>query len=112
MILFTVSSYLLGGDIQGREFVVPVDVKENGPVDKYSLPEQLLQQSPEFESIVENSYVQESNGSLLHTVLTAQEHVPPPVKEPVGEPQKHTYASIVCSTRGSYFCVIYMYICS
>ena len=111
MILFAVSSYLLGGDIQGREFVIPVDVKDNGPFDKYSLPEQQLQQAPESENIVENSSFLESNGSFLHMAHIVQEHVPP-VEEPVGEPQKHTYASIVCSTRGSYFCVIYMYICS
>ncbi|XWS13926.1 hypothetical protein CRYUN_Cryun36dG0080700 [Craigia yunnanensis] len=102
-----VSSYLLGGDIQGREFVVPVDVKDNGPFEKYSLQEQQLQQAPESENIVENGSVQESNDSFLHTVHIVQEHVPP-VEEPVWEPQKHTYASIVCSTRGSYFCVIYL----
>ncbi|XVF66396.1 hypothetical protein PTKIN_Ptkin10aG0032500 [Pterospermum kingtungense] len=90
-----VSSYFLGGDVQGREFVPPVDIKENGPVGKYSLMEQQLQQAPESESIVEHSSVQESNGSLLHTVHTVQEHVAPPDEEPVGEPQKHTYASIL-----------------
>ncbi|XWS08725.1 hypothetical protein CRYUN_Cryun40dG0025700 [Craigia yunnanensis] len=95
-----VSSYLLGGDIQGWEFVVPVDVKENGPVDKYSLREQQLQQAPESESIVENSSVQESNGSLLHTVYTVQQHVPPSIEEPVGESQKHTYASILRIVKG------------
>ena len=110
MILFAVSSYFLGGDIQGLEFVVPDDVKENGPVDKYSLQEKQLQQASESESIVKNSSVQESNGSLLPTVHTVQEHVPPSIEEPVGGTQKHTYASIVCSTHGSYFCVIYIYI--
>ncbi|KAK9020170.1 hypothetical protein V6N11_054661 [Hibiscus sabdariffa] len=83
-----VPSYFLGGDIQGRELVAHVDVRENGPVDKFSLSEQ-LHQAPESESIVDNSSVQESNGALLLTVNTVQEHVPP-----VGEPQKHTYASI------------------
>ncbi|XP_022722290.1 putative G3BP-like protein isoform X2 [Durio zibethinus] len=95
-----VSSYLLGGDIQSREFVVPVDIKENGPVDEYSLQEQQIQQAPESESIAENSCVQESNSSLLYTVHTVQEHVPPSVEEPVGEPQKHTYASILRVAKG------------
>lgn len=103
MILFAVSSYFLGGDILGREFVLPVDIKENGPVDKYSFLEQQLQQAPESENILEHSSVQESNGSLLHTVHTVQEHVAPSNEEPVGEPLKHTYASIVWSTPGSYF---------
>lgn len=90
-----VSSYFLGGDILGREFVLPVDIKENGPVDKYSFLEQQLQQAPESENILEHSSVQESNGSLLHTVHTVQEHVAPSNEEPVGEPLKHTYASIL-----------------
>ncbi|KAK8671007.1 hypothetical protein V6N13_037618 [Hibiscus sabdariffa] len=89
-----VPSYFLGGDIQGRELVAHVDVRENGPVDKFSLSEQ-LHQAPESESIVDNSSVQESNGALLLTVNTVQEHVPP-----VGEPQKHTYASILRVAKG------------
>lgn len=48
--------YLLGGDIQRWEFVAPVDVKENGPVDNYTLSEQ-LQQAPESESLVDKSSV-------------------------------------------------------
>lgn len=91
---------MLGGDIHGQEFSAPDDAKENGLVDKFSFPEQQLQQAPESESIVENTSVHESNGLLLHTVNTVQEHVPPTIEEPVGEPQKQTYASIVCSTHG------------
>ncbi|MBA0813199.1 hypothetical protein Gohar_027071 [Gossypium harknessii] len=85
-------------DIQRREFVAPVDVKENGPVDNYTLSEQ-LQQVPESESLVDKSSVRESNDSLLHTVNTVQEHVPP-VEEPFGEPQKHTYASVLRVAKG------------
>ncbi|KAB2092689.1 hypothetical protein ES319_A02G047300v1 [Gossypium barbadense] len=95
-----VPSYMLGGDIHGREFLAPDDAKENGLVDKYSFPEQQLQQAPESESIVENNSVHESNGLLLHTVNTVQEHVPPPIEEPVGEPQKQTYASILRVAKG------------
>ncbi|KAK8661619.1 hypothetical protein V6N13_091217 [Hibiscus sabdariffa] len=91
------SSYFLGGDIQGRELVTHVDVRENGLVDKFSLSEQ-FHQALESESIVVNSSVQESYGALLLTVNTVQEHVPP-VEEPVGEPQKHTYASILLKLR-------------
>ncbi|XP_039063647.1 nuclear transport factor 2-like [Hibiscus syriacus] len=94
-------SYMLGGDIHGREFLAPVSAKENGLVDKYSFPEQQLQQVLESESIVENNWVHESNanGSFLHTVNTVEEHVPPTVKEPVGEPQKQTYANIVAKRQ-------------
>ncbi|KAK8623829.1 hypothetical protein V6N13_065192 [Hibiscus sabdariffa] len=90
-----VPSYILGGDIHGQEFLAPVSAKENGLVGKYGFLEQQLQQAPESESIVENNCVHESNGSFLHLVNTVQEHVPPAVEEPVGEPQKRTYASIV-----------------
>ncbi|KAH1046543.1 hypothetical protein J1N35_037327 [Gossypium stocksii] len=93
-----VPGYLLGGDIQRREFVAPVDVKENGPVDNYTLSEQ-IQQALESESLVDKSSVRESNGSLLHTVNTVQEHVLP-VEEPFGGPQKHTYASVLRVAKG------------
>ncbi|TYI92302.1 hypothetical protein E1A91_D02G059500v1 [Gossypium mustelinum] len=95
-----VPSYMLGGDIHGREFLAPDDAKENGLVDKYRFPEQQLQHAPESESIVENNSVHESNGLLLHTVNTVQEHVPPTIEEPVGEPQKQTYASILRVAKG------------
>ncbi|XVF38540.1 hypothetical protein REPUB_Repub20aG0110600 [Reevesia pubescens] len=102
----SVPSYLLGGNFQGQllknssmEFMAPVDIEENGSVDKYSFPEQRLQQAPKSESIV-NSSLQESNGSLLHSMNAVQEHVPPAVEEPVGEPQKHTYASILRVAKG------------
>ncbi|KAL4387649.1 hypothetical protein GQ457_09G022310 [Hibiscus cannabinus] len=88
-----VSSYFLGGDIQRRELVTHVDVRENGLADKFSLSEQ-FHQALESESIVDNSSMQESYGALLLTVNTVQEHVPP-----VGEPQKHTYASILLKLR-------------
>ncbi|GMJ02009.1 hypothetical protein like AT5G43960 [Hibiscus trionum] len=90
-----VPSYMMGGDIHRQEFLGPVNAKENGLVDKYSFPEQQLQQAPESEIIVENNCVHESNGSFLHIVNTVQEHLPPAVEKALGEPQKQTYASIL-----------------
>ncbi|KAG8499663.1 hypothetical protein CXB51_006111 [Gossypium anomalum] len=95
-----VPRYMLGGDIHGREFLAPDDAKENGLVDKYSFLEQQLQQAPASESIVENNSVHESNGLLLHTVNSVQEHVLPTIEEPVGESQKQTYASILRVAKG------------
>ncbi|GMI64153.1 hypothetical protein like AT5G43960 [Hibiscus trionum] len=95
-----VPSYMLGGDIHERELLAPVNAKENCLIDEYSFPGQQLQQAPESESIVENSCVHESNGSFLHTVNTVLEHVPRAVEEPVGEPQKQTYASILRVAKG------------
>ncbi|KAF7150726.1 hypothetical protein RHSIM_Rhsim02G0044000 [Rhododendron simsii] len=92
-----VPDYMLGGETQAREFVVPADVKENGRLDDYSYSEQQLLHIPEAESILEDNFAQ-SNGSLQSSMDPVPELLSAPVEEPVGEPQKHTYASIV--TRG------------
>lgn len=86
---------MLGGEIQAREFVAPVNTVENGPVDRYSFPEQRLQQVTETENIPEDNSGEDSNGSLQNAVNALQDLPPSPVDEAVGEPQKHTYASIV-----------------
>ena len=93
--IFLVPNYLLGGEIHTREFVAP-DVKENG-IDNYGFAEQRLQQVTEPEIILEDNSPDQSNGSLQNTVTSLPDHIPPSVEEPIGEPQKHTYASIVCS---------------
>ncbi|KAB1219346.1 putative G3BP-like protein [Morella rubra] len=95
-----VSNYLLGGEVQAREFMASPDVKENGLVDHYSFAEQGLQQVPESEHILENNAAEESNGLLQNTVNVVQDHLPSAVEEPVGEPQKHTYASILRVAKG------------
>ncbi|KAF5465850.1 hypothetical protein F2P56_015817 [Juglans regia] len=95
-----VSNYLLGGEIQARELVAPTEVKQNGIVENYSLAKQRLQQVPESESILENNFAEESDGWLQNTLNSVQDQLPPMVEEPVGEPQKHTYASILRVARG------------
>nr|CAN83110.1 hypothetical protein VITISV_026572 [Vitis vinifera] len=95
-----VSNYMLGGEIQAREFVAPVNAMENGPVDRYSFPEQRLQQVTETEIIPEDNSGEDSNGSLQNVMNTLQDLPPAPVDEPVGEPQKHTYASILRVAKG------------
>lgn len=92
----------MGGEIQAREYVAPVDVKQNGPVDNYSFPEQQLQQVPETENILEDNCAEELNGSLQNTANSVHDHLPASVEEPVGEPQKHTYASIVITALWFY----------
>ncbi|GLT42084.1 hypothetical protein SLA2020_161040 [Shorea laevis] len=94
-----VSNYF-GGDIQGREYVAPVDVNKNGTLDSYSFTEQQLQQAHESQNFLQNSYAEESNGSLQNMVNAAQDYLPASVEEPVGEPQKHTYASILRVSKG------------
>lgn len=94
--IFPVSNYLLGGEIHTREYVAP-EIKENGPVDNYGFAEQQLQQVAEAENIMEDNSADQSNGSVQNTVNPLQDPLPPSVEEPVGETQKHTYASIVRS---------------
>ncbi|QCE05787.1 putative G3BP-like protein isoform X2 [Vigna unguiculata] len=95
-----VSNYLLGGDIQARDYVATNEVKENGVVDNYGFSEQRLQRGPDSEHIREDTAVEESNGSLQSSVNAVQDHVPVTPDQPAGEPQKHTYASILRVAKG------------
>ncbi|KAG2403179.1 uncharacterized protein HKW66_Vig0184650 [Vigna angularis] len=97
---FTVSNYLLGGDIQARDYVATNEVKENGVVDNYGFSEKRLQRGPDSEHIREDTAVEESNGSLQSSVTAVQDHVPASPDQPAGEPQKHTYASILRVAKG------------
>lgn len=102
---------MLGGEIHTIEFVAP-DVKENGPADNYGFVEQQLQQVAESDSILEENLADQPNGSLQNMVNSLHDHLPLSVEESVGEPQKHTYASIVWSKLCNYpvilsYCFIY-----
>ncbi|KAK9058424.1 hypothetical protein SSX86_023266 [Deinandra increscens subsp. villosa] len=92
------SGYMLGGDIHARDFVTPATVVENGTVNNYSFQEQQLQ-SPGNESIREDNYAVQTNGSVKKSVNALPDHMNP-VVEVVGEPQKHTYASILQVSKG------------
>lgn len=92
-----VLNYIMGGEIQTREFAAPADVKENGQAEKYNFPEQRLQHIPQTENILEEDSAEESNVLLQNAVNNVQDPPPVPVDEPREEPQKRTYASIVCT---------------
>ncbi|KAA8527816.1 hypothetical protein F0562_035315 [Nyssa sinensis] len=96
-----VSNYMLGGEIQSREFVAASNIEENDfTVDNYSFPEQRVQQAPEAENILEDHSAVQSNGSLQSLTNPVQEQLSASVEEPAGEPQKHTYASILQVAKG------------
>ncbi|KAI3683355.1 hypothetical protein L1987_83858 [Smallanthus sonchifolius] len=86
-------SYMSGADIHAREFVPPATVVENGTANNYSFQEQQTQ-APGAESILEDSYAVQTNGSVQNSVNAPQDCMAN-VEEVVEEPQKHTYASIV-----------------
>ncbi|PNY13389.1 G3BP-like protein [Trifolium pratense] len=96
----TVSSYMLGGDIQAREYAATNEVKENGVADNYGFSEQRMQRGPDSEHIREDNAAEESNGSLHSSGNAVQDLLPASPDEPAGEPQKHTYASILRVAKG------------
>lgn len=98
---FTVPTYMMGGEVQAREYASTADVKENGPVDSYRVSER-SQPDPELESTLEANQTAESNGSVQNVVIASQDNSPTSVDESVGEPQKHTYASIVCAASTNF----------
>ncbi|KAI3413010.1 uncharacterized protein J3R85_016651 [Psidium guajava] len=94
-----VPTYMMGGELQAREFAPTSDVKENGLVDNYRVPER-SQPVPESESTLEANQPAESNGAAQNVVNASQDNSPTSVNDSVGEPQKHTYASILRVAKG------------
>ncbi|KAH7517444.1 hypothetical protein FEM48_Zijuj09G0065500 [Ziziphus jujuba var. spinosa] len=102
-----VSDYAL--EEEAREYVNTVHI-EDDPVDKYSLPEQQHQYSlpeqqeqqedPETEIVVEEAPIEETSSSLQSAVNIVHESPSVALEEPVGEPQKKTYASILRVAKG------------
>ncbi|KAL9997859.1 putative Ras GTPase-activating protein-binding protein [Helianthus debilis subsp. tardiflorus] len=97
-IIYSASSYMSGSDIHARDFVQPAAVVENSTTNIYGFQEQQLQ-APVAESILEDSYAVQTNGSVQNSVNALQNHRTP-VEEVVEEPQKHTYASILQVAKG------------
>ncbi|XP_023547891.1 putative G3BP-like protein [Cucurbita pepo subsp. pepo] len=82
-----------------REYVDSIHI-EDDPIDKYSLPEQ--QQQEEFESevvVVEAPLEDLVAASHQNVDNSVQEPHSAVVDEPVGEPEKRTYASILRAAR-------------
>lgn len=94
--MVAVPNYATGGDIQAREFApASAKLEENGPIDSYGFSEEQLQNISEADDILEEDYGVQSNGSVQSSMKPLQDPLPVPVEDTVGEPQKHTYASIV-----------------
>ena len=87
-----VSDYVL--EEEAREYVNSVRIDDD-PVDKYSLPEQQEQQDFETEIVVDETPVVETPASFQSAVNVGQDFPTAAPEEPMEEPQKKTYASIV-----------------
>lgn len=99
--VLAVSDYVL--EDEAREYVNSIHI-EDDPVDKYSLPEQQLQEEYESEVVVEETPAEETSISLQSVVNTLHEAPAAAVEEPVGEAPKKTYASIVCTSSITRVC--------
>ena len=88
------SDYVLEENARDYEDSVHV---EDDPVDKYSLPEQHQQEEFKTEVLVEEATVEDLVASHPIVVNSVQEPLSAVIDEPVGEPEKRTYASIVCA---------------
>ncbi|XVF81061.1 hypothetical protein PTKIN_Ptkin15bG0126200 [Pterospermum kingtungense] len=87
-----VSDYVL--EEEAREYVNSVHIDDD-PVDKYSLPEQSQEEDTEVDVVVEEAPTEETS-ALPHSVVNAAQETPAmPLEEPVGEPPRRTYASIL-----------------
>ncbi|KAA3474909.1 ras GTPase-activating protein-binding protein 1-like [Gossypium australe] len=88
-----VSDYALEEEFS--EYVNSVHIEDN-PVDNYSIPEQPEQEAVEDEDPVEEAPTEEETLVSHHSVVnTVQEPPSIPLEEPVGEPPRRTYASIL-----------------
>ncbi|MBA0790958.1 hypothetical protein Gohar_015569 [Gossypium harknessii] len=86
------SDYVL--EEEAREYVNSVHIDDD-PIDKYSLPEQPQEEDFEDEVVVEEAPADETLASHHNVVGIVQEIPAMPLEEPVGEPPRKTYASIV-----------------
>ncbi|KAH1129830.1 hypothetical protein J1N35_001208 [Gossypium stocksii] len=86
------SDYVL--EEEAREYVNSVHIDDD-PVDKYILPEQPQEEDFEDEVVVEAAPADETLASHHNVVGIVQEIPAMPLEEPVGEPPRKTYASIL-----------------
>lgn len=84
------NNYMLGGEIHARDFVTPAKTEENGAVDNYNFVEE------QPEQVHEDNFAVPSNRSVPSVDTIEDQFSAVAIEEPVAEPQKHTYASIVC----------------
>ncbi|XP_073299761.1 nuclear transport factor 2-like isoform X4 [Primulina huaijiensis] len=89
------SNYGLNGDFQSREFLATRNIQDNGPANSHKYPEEQLQQVPASEQVLDDNFDVQLNGSIQGTMNSLPNHLSSPTEEPVVEPQKHTYASIL-----------------
>ncbi|CAN0897670.1 Nuclear transport factor 2 [Linum grandiflorum] len=94
ILLLPVSDY--GFEEEARDYVNSVHIDDT-PVDKYSLPEHQHQQEFESDIAVQETFTEEVP-SFEGAVDVVHEPLTSAVEEPIEEPSKKTWASIVCTS--------------
>ncbi|EPS73243.1 hypothetical protein M569_01512, partial [Genlisea aurea] len=94
------SKYILEGDFQTRDYPPEEEIEKDIQPDDYRYSEEQIKQVPETKNSVDDSFAVQSDGSVQGTVNSLSDHVSSPVQEPLAEPQKHTYASILQVSKG------------
>ncbi|XP_072973405.1 nuclear transport factor 2-like [Typha angustifolia] len=93
------SDYSHGGEIQTEELAHPVQAEENEADAEYNFPEP-QQHVSEPDDLIDESPAEEAVPSFANLTITARDPSPVPAGEPVGEPLKQTYASILRTAKG------------
>ncbi|XP_042424459.1 nuclear transport factor 2-like isoform X1 [Zingiber officinale] len=88
-----VPDYILQDEVQAQDLLSLVQAEENDTVENYSIPE-APQQLPVLDERLGESFAEET---VPYPIALETTRDPPPAtaEEPVGEPTKHTYASIL-----------------
>lgn len=85
-----------------REYVNSIHIEDDNPVDKYSLPDEEQHEEPLLETIVKEAPVEEP--APPESAVNHMNYVEDPISvradEPVGEPAKLSYASILRASKG------------
>ncbi|CAI9776650.1 unnamed protein product [Fraxinus pennsylvanica] len=79
---------------EGGVYMNSANIEGDVPVEEYSFQEHQEEQEPEAERVEEDTPSEDSNPLLQNMAATVQEPAPA-IEEPVEEPQKLTYASIL-----------------
>lgn len=94
----SVSNYILGEGTHAGEFVAPIPAQETSSVEKHSFAEP-SQQAPQSAEKLEETSVEELTASLANITNVVRDP-PAPADVHIGEPTKHTYASILRVAKG------------
>lgn len=101
--ILAVPDHILQDDVQAQDLLSPVQAEENDIIENYSNPEA----PPQLPVLDENLGESLAEETVPYRIALETTRDPPPAtaEEPVGEPTRHTYASIVCKVISLSYCL-------